>query len=163
MLLFEKDFNHYKPEKIIGVLCRMASKISNDYICDLISHEENYIIFYSIDNIVNIYNCPSGLIYKTEKVGDSVNVYILFIATTYRFRKVGYASLFIKEFMSFIRTKFASEEVRSIKIILDSIIEAVSFYEHIGFKWVKTNQYNEHLNIPEKSTEEHFVMVYEMN
>jgi hypothetical protein len=65
--------------------------------------------------------------------------------------------------MSFIRTKFASEEVRSIKIILDSIIEAVSFYEHIGFKWVKTNQYNEHLNIPEKSTEEHFVMVYEMN
>jgi hypothetical protein len=167
MLLFEKDFYYFEPEEIISILWKMGSKISNDYICDLITNEDNYIIFYSIDNIdniniVNIRNCPSALIYKTEQKGDTINVYISFIATSYRFRKVGYASLFIKEFMTFIKETFHKNEIKEIKIILDSIMDAVSFYEHIGFKWVNTNDYNEHLHIPENSDSEHFIMIYEM-
>jgi hypothetical protein len=49
-----------------------------------------------------------------------------------------------------------------INIVLDSVMEAVTFYEHMGFKWVITDKYNEIFNIKKDSDYEHFIMIYEL-
>lgn len=162
MLLFEKDICGFLEDEITYVLCNLGSTISDNYIYDIVSDKENHIIFYSIDATPDIYNCPSGLVYKVEKKGRLVNVYILFIATAYRFRKVGYASLFIKEFIAFIKLNYKNKR-NKVKIILDSIMDAVTFYEHIGFKWIVTDEYNENFMIPKNCGLEHFIMFYEIS
>lgn len=170
MLLFEKDISGFLEEEVIDVLCNLGSKINDNYIYEIASDKENQIVFYSIDNMIDIYNCPSGIIYKIEKTISKkdafekieINVYILFIATAYRFRKVGYATLFIKEFIEFIKKKYNNPRYSSVKIILDSIIDAVTFYEYIGFKWITTNEYNKQFKIEEDSNVEHFIMIYEL-
>lgn len=165
MLLFEKDICGFSEEEIIHVLCNMGSKINDNYIYDILSDKETRIIFYSIGGTPDIYNCPSSLIYKVEKTSDNINVYILFIATAYRFRKVGYASMFMKEFIAFINGKYNKKyqnKKQCVKIILDSIQDAVTFYEHIGFKWIITNEYNEEFKIAEDFAAQHFIMVHEL-
>jgi predicted GNAT family N-acyltransferase len=163
MLLFKKDICDFLEEEINELLCNMGSRINDNYIYDIASDKENHIVFYSIDNTNDIYNCPSSLIYTVERNKNSINVYILFIATSYRFRKVGYASLFIKEFIMFIKEKYYKNKKTKVKIVLDSILEAVTFYEHYGFKWVVTDEYNDKFKIPEDTDLEHFIMIYEVN
>ena len=163
MLLFEKDFCEFTEDEVHKLLCNMGSIINEDYINDVLSEKENHIVFYSIDDTNDIYNCPSSLIYNVERNKNTINVYILFIATAYRFRKVGYASLFIKEFIMFIKEKYYKNKKTKVQIILDSIVEAVTFYEHYGFNWVITDEYNKKFKIPEDSDIEHFIMIYDVN
>jgi ribosomal protein S18 acetylase RimI-like enzyme len=136
MLLFEKDF--YKSidyNTLYEMFCNMASTLNSDYIYDILVDTDSHVILYSIDNtFVDIKNCPCAIIYQTKKENNELNVYIMLIATSYKFRKYGYASLLIKEFIEYIKTKYL-EKYTHIRILLDSIEESVSFYEHIGFEW----------------------------
>jgi len=160
MLIFKKNIRRFTEEQITSVLCQIGSKINDNYINNVVTNKKNRVVFYSIgDNPPNIYNCPCGLVYNVEKKKNDTNIYILFIATAYKLRKVGYASLFIKEFTSFIKEKYKNE-INNVRIVLDSVIDAVTFYEHIGFKWVTTEQYNKRLEIDDDK--EHFIMVYEV-
>jgi len=155
MLIFESILieNGVDWVKVMNIFCRMAKKLNESYIYDLFASEHE-IILYSIDNDnVDIDNCPCGLIYKVEE-GDETNVFIMFIATQYRFRKVGYASIFIKEFIDFIKQKY-----KNVSIILDSVESAVTFYEHIGFQWTP-KKYDEFFEVDENNTHEHIIMSY---
>jgi hypothetical protein len=160
MLIFKKNIRKFTEEQIISVLSKIGSTISDNYINSIVSNKKNRIIFYSIGVEPDIYNCPCGLIYNVEKKNNVVNIYIMFIATAYKLRKVGYASLFIKEFTSYIKEKYKNDN-NNVKIILDSIIDAVTFYEYIGFKWVTTDEYNKTLKIEDDN--EHFIMIYEVD
>ena len=162
MLVFKKDIRKFSEEDIKNVLCQIGTKINDAYINYLLSNKINRLIFYSIGDKPDIHNCPCGLIYNVEKSDNCVNIYILFIATAYKFRKVGYASLFIKEFITFIKEKYNKSGDTNIKIILDSIMEAVTFYEQIGFKWVITGDYDRKLKITKDSNVEHFIMIYDV-
>jgi predicted GNAT family N-acyltransferase len=125
---------------------------------------DNRIVLYSIDNSTNnIENCPCGLIYKVEKKEDELTVYILYIATHYKCRKTGYASIFINEFIDFIKKRY-SRKNKNISIVLDALETAVTFYEHFGFKWTTTEKkYDEIFHVEETKHEiEHFIMVYKL-
>jgi hypothetical protein len=92
----------------------------------------------------------------------------MFIATKYKFRNLGYASIFIEEFINFIKNEFINNKYNNgtnynkVNIVLDSLTEAVTFYEHIGFKLTKTDKYNEIFHITKDIKYEHFIMVYEL-
>ena len=163
MLIFEKDLpKDYDPLKLYEIFCKMAKTINMFYIYQLFAGN-NKIVLYSIDNpLVDVKNCPCGLIYKIEKKEGELNIYILFIATEYKYRKTGYASLFINEFIDFIKEKYSSK-YENISIILDSVEPAVTFYEHFGFKWTTTEKkYDVVFNIDKKNVNEHFIMVYKL-
>jgi predicted GNAT family N-acyltransferase len=86
----------------------------------------------------------------------------MFIATKYKYRSAGYASIFIREFIDYIKTKYTGK-FDNIAIILDSVQPAVTFYEHFGFKWTTTEKkYDEVFHIDEKNANEHFIMVYKL-
>ena len=171
MLIFEKDFpKKLDYLKLWGLFCQMGKTINKFYIFDLFSDKNNKIALYSIDNSkFDLKNCPCGLVYRIEKNNISntndnpvfeINIYIMFIATEYRYRKTGYASLFINEFMSHIKDKYKGKYDK-ISIILDSIETAVTFYEHFGFKWTTTEtKYDAVFHIDETNKNQHFVMVY---
>jgi len=175
MLIFEKDIKAPLDE-LYEFMSDFSSKINDDYIYNLFCKAKNEIVLYSFDNNSepDINNCPCGLIYHVDCIGDEMNINIMFIATKYKFRNLGYASIFIEEFINFIKNKYVTEPNNStesnnstkynkINIVLDSIMEAVTFYEHIGFKWVRTDKYNEIFNIFEDNCDyEHFIMVYEL-
>jgi len=168
MLIFEKDIK-VPLDELYYFMSDFSSKINDDYIYDLFCKAKNEIVLYSFDNNSepDINNCPCGLIYHVDCIGDEMNINIMFIATKYKFRNLGYASIFIEEFINFIKTKYVTESNNSskynkINIVLDSIMEAVTFYEHIGFKWDRTDKYNEIFNITDNSDYEHFIMVYEL-
>lgn len=168
MLVIEKHFQSIKPELLINIICNLSKDISNNYICDILSCENTEIMFYSFDNSnednVDLNNCPCCLIYKIQKTEDEINVFIMFLATKYRFRNLGYAKIFLNEFMDFIVCQHKNEYnvFKNINIILDSIESSVCFYEKIGFEWVDTDKYNIDLNIDienENYSVEHFIMV----
>lgn len=163
MLIFEKDL----PKKIdcfklFDIFCRMAKTINEYYIYELFAGD-NKIVLYSIDNsTVDVENCPCGLIYTVEKKANELNIYIMFIATKYKYRSSGYASIFINEFIEYIKNRYVGK-FENIAIILDSVLPAVTFYEHFGFKWTTTEKkYDEVFHITEENANEHFVMVYKL-
>lgn len=161
MLVFLETIVNISNTKLFELLCNMSSKINNNYIYKLLSEKKNKILLYSFDNMyIDIDNCPCSLIYNIEKNKCELNIYIMFIATKYKFRKVGYASIFINEFIEFINKKF-SDKYDNINIILDSIMDSVTFYEHIGFKWIINDKYNKNLDILEDETD-HFTMIYKL-
>jgi predicted GNAT family N-acyltransferase len=86
----------------------------------------------------------------------------MFIATKYKYRKTGYASLFINEFIDSIKAKYLGK-FENIYVILDSIETAVTYYEHFGFKWTTNERkYDSIFHIDETNVNEHFIMVYKL-
>jgi GNAT superfamily N-acetyltransferase len=164
MIIFESDIVKKGIDcfKLFSIFCAMAKEINDYYIYELFA-ADNKIVLYTIDNsLIAIENCPCGLIYKVEKKEDEINIYIMYIATKYKYRKTGYASIFINEFIDFIKTKYVGKG-KNISIILDSIETAVTFYEHFGFKWMTTEKkYDAVFHIDETNMNEHFIMVYKL-
>jgi ribosomal protein S18 acetylase RimI-like enzyme len=89
------------------------------------------------DSEFRIANCPTGLIYTSERLsvgGDSIVYYILFICTKHQYKNMGYASILLNQFIERIRHKHHSG---SVKIVLSSLDSAVTYYESYGFKWTR--------------------------
>jgi ribosomal protein S18 acetylase RimI-like enzyme len=164
MLVYEKDLVAKGVDcfKLFEIFCNMSKAINEYYIYELFAGD-NKIVLYSIDtSYVDVENCPCGLIYKVEKKEDELNIYIMFIATKYKYRKTGYASLFINEFIDSIKAKYLGK-FENIYVILDSIETAVTYYEHFGFKWTTTEKkYDSIFHIDETNVNEHFIMVYKI-
>jgi len=113
-----------------------SNKISLAYIKNLLSDSNNQIMLYCFNEIFDIGNCPSILIYnKDVQNNGDINYFILLICTKFKFRKLGYASLLLNGFIEFI-IKNKNNEFKT-SIVLSSIEEAVTFYESYGFKWTR--------------------------
>ena len=147
--------------QLFDIYCSMSRRIINESYIYQLFVEDNKMVLYSIDSeLVDIKNCPCGLIYKVCKTKSTINIYIMFIATEYKYRKTGYASLFIHEFINFIKSQYLGKS-EHINIILDSIETAVTFYEHFGFKWTTTEKKHDSIfHIDESNVNDHFIMIY---
>lgn len=158
MLVFEKDLQNIP----LDIVTNMASNINPNYINCLLEQNNN-LVFYSFDTNIDILNCPCCLIYKIDThYKNTCNVFILFLATSYKYRKVGYASIFMREFIDYVKNKYI---YKNVNIILDSVISSVTFYEYIGYKWVtkNTKKYFKDLNISKYDKNEHFIMIYKVH
>jgi ribosomal protein S18 acetylase RimI-like enzyme len=113
--------------------------ISMMYTERLLRHNKTKFAFYCMDTEFNIANCPSCLIYykHLDKTKNEVEYYILMICTMPRFKKFGYASKLLNDFIERVKSENAKHLNRKIKIIVSSLETAVTYYEKYGFYWTK--------------------------
>jgi ribosomal protein S18 acetylase RimI-like enzyme len=140
----------------------MAKNINKHYIYKLFVSSNTKIVLYSIDNtyLNDLDNFICGLIYTIVKTNNEINIYIMFTATKYKCRNYGYGSLFVKEFIEYIKEK--NKQIKT-NIVLDSLKSAATFYENLGFKWITNEKkYNSIFDINEKNKNEHIIMVYKI-
>jgi GNAT superfamily N-acetyltransferase len=130
-------------EQTFILFCKYTSKvISPKYIFGLLHDRTNKIAFRCIDTEFNIENCPSILIYRLYKniEKNELTYYILMICTKKSFKNLGYASRLLDDFIIHVKKKHTSDNIKNkyknIKIVLNSLESAVTFYEKYGFKWV---------------------------
>ena len=57
------------------------------------------------------------------------------ICTKNKFKKFGYASNLLDDFIKYIKDKITT--FKKIKIVLSSVETAVTFYESYGFRWTR--------------------------
>lgn len=163
MIIFEKDFpQSLCMNTLMDDFCAMGGNVSSFYIEELFSMETpNQIALFNLESSNETITWTSGLIYKKEIKNDEINIYIMFIATKYKFRGLGYASLFLKEFIQHVSNEV---ETKTVNIILDGIFESVTFYEHYGFKWDdKTKKYDDIFNIDDETRNYHHIMILTLN
>ena len=101
-------------------------KISLDYIGALLQCKTNSVAFYCMDDVFDIRNCPSCMIYSKREN----NYYILLICTHRRFKSMGYATMLLDGFIESVKHSNADKKT---KIILSSVDAAVSYYQCRGF------------------------------
>jgi len=130
--------------KLVFILfCKYSfSVIHYNYILSLLKDQTNKIAFRCMDTNFDVNNCPSMLIYQEEVCHETeeIKYYILMICTKPKFKKYGYASSLLNDFIESIRTnKICKSSMSKFKktIILSSIESAVTFYEKYGFRWLK--------------------------
>jgi GNAT superfamily N-acetyltransferase len=115
--------------------------VSPTYVLPLLLDRSNKIAFRCIDMEFNVNNSPSMLIYhKTYyKETNELIFYILMICTRPKFKKYGYASQLLDDFIKFIKSEYQEkhEKYANIKIALSSLESAVTFYESYGFRWTR--------------------------
>ena len=105
-------------------------KISLDYIGALLQCKTNHVAFYCMDDVFDIRNCPSCMIYS---IADCYyNYYILLICTHRRFKNMGYATMLLDGFIESIKS-YNADSHNGTKIILSSVDAAVSYYQCRGF------------------------------
>jgi len=158
MLLFEKDFPaNICYDSIIADFCSMSGKVNHDYIEELFySEDPNQVVLFNLESSNEFITWPCGLIYKIVKMDGVINICILYVATKYKYRGMGYASLFLKEIINHFSDKYMGEKVN---IVLDGIYDSVTFYEHFGFKWeYGLTKYDDIFSIDDKNRNEHFIM-----
>lgn len=109
-------------------------KINVDYINAILDDEKNQIVFRCIDNSqFDIRNCPSAMVYrkKVDIQKKECIYYILMICTKSNFKRFGYASALLDDFIK--KIKITKKDGFTTKIILNSVENAVSYYEKYGF------------------------------
>ena len=122
--------------------------ISPNYIARLLVDETNKIAFRCIDMEFRLENCPSILIYRKyyKKETNEIIYYMLMICTKQKFKKFGYASKLLDDFIQYIKNKHTEnrDNFSKIKIVLSSVESAVTFYELYGFKWIRDESLSSH-------------------
>jgi hypothetical protein len=121
-------------------------QISFDYIDHLLKDEKNKYAFRCIDNSeFNLRNCPSSMIYRrsVNNKKKEINYYVLMICTKQKFKKLGYASALLDDFIKRVKDETQKNTDYKIKIVVSSLDNVVSYYEHYGFKLV-SNKITDH-------------------
>ena len=90
----------------------------------LFNNNDIEIIFYSNDSYFSMKNCNGIIIYTKTKD----KIYLLLICINNKYRNIGYGSIFLQEFIDYIRNKYKNK-----KIILHSIEQTIGFYKKAGF------------------------------
>jgi hypothetical protein len=109
-------------------------KINLDYIRHVLSDTKNKTVFRCIDNYeFDIRNCPSAMLYrkKVDLKKTECIYYILIICTKQNFKRFGYASALLDDFIKDIQLN--KKDGFTTKIVLNSLDSAVSYYQQYGF------------------------------
>lgn len=133
--ILDKIDTFYQELKII-LSYYSYQHISLKYIKEILKDKKNRIAFRCMDTTFDMKNCPCLFVYVYDKNTETkeITYYILLICTKQRFKKLGYASSLLSDFIQYVKGK---NKDYSRKIILSSIESAVTFYEKYGFKWTR--------------------------
>lgn len=145
-----------EPDEIIDKIDEFKKRVS--YVLQLYSFHDihhkftQYLLedekvkyaFYCMDFEFCLFNCPTMLIYRkhNDKVNNEIKYYILLLCTKHKFRNQGYASKLLDGFVQRCKEENRQKKDKKIKIILNSIEEAVLFYEAYGFRWTRESLNN---------------------
>ena len=134
--------------------------ICPNYIQFLLQDDSNKIAFRCIDTDFILENCPSILIYHKDVSTKEITYYILMICTKHKFKKHGYASALLDDFIIYLNNK---HKQTAYTIVLSSVESAVTFYESYGFKWTRESLINYPLLMQYEKYEEdkeYFILKY---
>jgi GNAT superfamily N-acetyltransferase len=122
------------------------SGINQNYIQNILLSEKTHIIISCIDNVFSIKNSTSMLIYHKTKSSNCVKYYILLLGTHERFRKFGYGTIVLDEFIEYVKKTNPNKNKKTNpnknkktnpnknkKILLKSLESSMSFYFSYGF------------------------------
>jgi ribosomal protein S18 acetylase RimI-like enzyme len=140
-------------------------KIDIDYVQNLLEYKTNQTAFYCMDTEFNIRSCPSCMIYskQNKKNSDTIYYYIMMICTQRRFKNLGYASMLLDGFVEKVRED-TKDEPKTVKIVLSSVDEVVSYYQRYGFEVVDyTLESHPYLMRFEKCDSDKMYTVMELN
>lgn len=112
-------------------------KIDINYVQNLLKYDTNQTAFYCMDAEFDVRSCPTCMIYskQNKKHSDTIYYYIMMICTQRRFKNLGYASMMLDGFVEKIREE-TKAETKSVKIVLSSVDDVVSYYQRYGFEAV---------------------------
>lgn len=162
MVLFEFDkilkhkytkYNKHDPNKVngigldefvgigIGIIKKKFpyyfSNISLEYVDRILADKSNKIMLSCINSDkFDLDNVSSILIYHKTKTNNIIKYYILVLGTHEKFRKFGYGSVILDEFIHYIKLSNTSNTYK-LKILLKSLDSSLNFYLRYGF--VKTD------------------------
>lgn len=135
------------------------SVIGLDYTQNLLKYKSNRVAFYCMDDVFDIRNCPTAMIYSKQVSGDEIVYYIMIICTQRRFKNLGYATALLNGFVEKIR----QDTEKPVKIVLSALDEVVSYYQKYGFEVVDCTLENyPHLARFEKYDETKIYTIMEM-
>lgn len=129
------DFNTFKIkciEKIKTIFPNYFTKITQEYIDNILSNKNIQIIFSCLDTKFSISNITSILIYHKTKSSKLTKYYVLILGTHKKFRKYGYGKLILDEFVEFVKNSKTNQD-NKIKILLKSLDSSLNFYLNYGF------------------------------
>jgi len=130
------NVNEFKSDVHMLFVYFAFHDINLDYIHNLLEDDKNMVAFRCIDNSAfNVRNCPSAMIYRKYVCREyhECTYYILMICTKQSFKKLGYASAMLDDFIAKIRQYKNENPGYTYKIVLSSLDGAVSYYEKYGF------------------------------
>lgn len=111
--------------------------ILDRYLTNLLNDSQKIVVaFHCLDNVFDISNCPSLLIYRKCRISDENHYYVLLTCTKRQFRGNGYATSLLNGLVARIRKDMGTYSVPA-KILLSSVEDAVLFYEAYGFRWTR--------------------------
>jgi ribosomal protein S18 acetylase RimI-like enzyme len=111
--------------------------ILDRYLTNLLNDSQKIVVaFHCLDNVFDISNCPSLLIYRKCRISDENHYYVLLTCTKRQFRGNGYATSLLNGLVARIRKDMGTDSVPA-KILLSSVEDAVLFYEAYGFRWTR--------------------------
>ena len=112
--------------------------ILDKYLTNLLNDSQKIVVaFHCLDNVFDISNCPSLLIYRKCRISDETyHYYVLLTCTKRQFRGNGYATALLNGLVARIRRDMGTNSGPA-KILLSSVEDAVLFYEAYGFRWTR--------------------------
>jgi GNAT superfamily N-acetyltransferase len=130
------------------------------YINAVVDDEKNTVCFRCLNEVFDISNCPSIMVYRKVPKSDAVYYYILLICTSHKYKGQGFASQLLNDFVGRVRSEdsgikrvdpenenfvvCSTDAKRPKKIVLSSIETAVTFYETYGFRWIPRQTLTDH-------------------
>jgi ribosomal protein S18 acetylase RimI-like enzyme len=135
--------------------------ILDKYLTNLLNDSQKFVVaFHCLDNVFDISNCPSLLIYRKCRISDETSYrngdresgvsgtygeerssetyhyYVLLTCTKRQFRGNGYAKALLNGLVARIQKDMGTDSGPT-KILLSSVEDAVLFYEAYGFRWTR--------------------------
>jgi ribosomal protein S18 acetylase RimI-like enzyme len=111
--------------------------ILDRYLTNLLNDSQKIVVaFHCLDNVFDISNCPSLLIYRKCRISGETHYYVLLTCTKRQFRGNGYATSLLNGLVARIRKDMGTDSGPA-KILLSSVEDAVLFYEAYGFHWTR--------------------------
>lgn len=123
-MIFNFEVKDLSEDDLLMIFVYFAyPKINIDYIKSLLECPSNRVAFYCFDDVFDIRNCPSCMIYSKDD-RDYENIYYIHIICTHRrFRGFGYGTALLNGFVK-----------GPGRILLSALDDVVSYYQNCGFE-----------------------------
>ena len=143
-----------------SLIYEYSNSLNEKFIELLLDNEKNKILIYNLDQQLKHENTIGFIIFTSSFLNHENRFYLLTMAIHHEFQNMGYGSLLLQEFITYVKQSKQSKQSNPNKIILHSTYENISFYEKN--KFVKNNDHHLYKTLYqyEKFNKKDTIMIY---
>jgi len=108
---------------------KFSTGISDRFIAVLLSSKDVYVLLYQNDHVYDIDKTIGVILYTTANTNNEYKIYLLLLAINRTYRNYGYGTVFMKEFIEYIK----NINNKNKRIILHSLDKSINYYKSLGF------------------------------